>query len=547
MRRFLVFASLIGALAGAHPPVGPRFYPDDPLQEDFDRLDVPRKPEELDLSDLYDRFSHIFSDHGQPERGEAQNVNTLDEVPASSWFTNRHGRLRITLEELARGPDRGQGPDPNGPWTVFKSKSQGITPGFEIQDARGDRYIIKFDPVDVPNLASASEVIATKIFYALGYNTAENYIVRVDPKRFVIKPGTTVRDRFGDQVPLTPGRLRRLLRRVPRLPDGKMRVIASKYLPGVPLGPFRYYGTRSDDPNDVIPHEDRRELRGLRLFAAWTNHDDTRAQNTQDSWVEEGGTHHVRHYLLDFGSCFGSGSVEIQLPHLSFYYWLDLKAVKKAAGSFGAFTPVYHRAKWPAFPEYGAVGRWESELFDPESWRNDYPNPAFVRMTDRDAFWAAKILMRFKPEELRAIVKTGELGGEPLEEYFLKTLIERQRKCAAYLNRLNPLDEFRLDGGALAFTNLSELYGLGASGAEYRISWFAFNNLDRSRLPIKGPFTQKETRLELPVGSLPGQDDFLLAEIVTLHEKHPSWAKRIAVYLRAGGEGWEVVGIDRES
>ena len=77
---------------------------------------------------------------------------------------------------------------------------------------------------------------------------------------------------------------------MPRLADGRVRVTASRYLAGRPIGPFRYYGTRTDDPNDVIPHENRRELRGLRLFAAWTNHDDTRAHNTQDVTVHGGWT-----------------------------------------------------------------------------------------------------------------------------------------------------------------------------------------------------------------------------------------------------------------
>ena len=39
-----------------------------------------------------------------------------------------------------------------------------------------------------------------------------------------------------------------------------------------------------------------------------------------------------------------------------------------------------------------SVGRWEGTSFDPEGWKNDYPNPAFVRMTPRDAFWAAKLV-----------------------------------------------------------------------------------------------------------------------------------------------------------
>ena len=261
-----------------------KFYPDDPLLVDDDTIDVPDEPAEIDLSDMFDRFGHIVVDLGSPILTEAENVNTLDDVPNSSWFTNRHGTNRMSLEEITRGPNTGDGPDMSTPWRVFRGKIGGLTPGVQIIDGRGDRYVIKFDPVRVPELSSAAEVIATKLFYAIGYNAPENYIARVDPEDGLeIELGTTLEDEFGDETPLTRSFLRRRLRQVPRLPDGRVRVTASKYLSGQPLGPFRYYGTRTDDPNDVILHENRRELRGLRLFAAWTNHDDTRAHNTQDS------------------------------------------------------------------------------------------------------------------------------------------------------------------------------------------------------------------------------------------------------------------------
>ena len=301
MRHYLVFVTSI-LLATASVVSQPRFYPDDPLWMDQDQQDTPEKPAELELSDLFDRFSHIFHDFGDPNSREAENVNTLDEVPDSSWFTNRHGLHRMSLDQLLRGPDSGDPPDPGHTWTIIRSKTQGLTPGFHIVDEKGVRYVIKVDSRASPELASGAEVIATKIFYALGYHVPENYIVYVDPRKLGIRPGTEVVDEFGDRLALTPKRLKRMLKRSLRDARGRILVLASKYLPGKVLGPFRYYETRSDDPNDVILHENRRELRGLRLFAAWLNHDDTRAQNTQDSWVEENGVRFIRHYLIDCGS-----------------------------------------------------------------------------------------------------------------------------------------------------------------------------------------------------------------------------------------------------
>lgn len=536
----LLVASLIAAQVEAQ-----KFYSDDPLRVDQDERDVPEKPAEIELSDMYDRFGHMFKDWGtSPIGSEARNVNTLDDVPDSSWFTNRHGAKRLDIEQLTRGPNRGVGPNPDETWTVFASKSQGLTPGFQIRDEQGERYIIKLDPIDIPELASAAEIIATKIFYALGYNAPENYIVRVNPERFTVEPGTQIEDGFGDKMPLTEWRFRRSIRLVPRLEDGSMRVVASKYLPGIPLGPFRYYETRSDDPNDVIRHEDRRELRGLRLFAAWLNHDDTRAHNTQDAWVMENGVHFVRHYLLDFGSTFGSGSVDMQRADLGFTYSISFEEMKRNLLGLGFRVPEYRHAKWPPFPEYEAVGRWEGELFDCEGWRNDYPNPAFWRMTARDAFWAAKIMMRFTAAELEAIVATGEYTNPANPVYFLKVLLQRQQKCGRFgINAINPLDEFRLDEGALEFTNLSEKYGFVDADTHYSVSWSTYDNETDERGSLGEAATVSGTRLALP----DGDGAFLVADIRSMNADFPHWSSLVSVFLRPNRVGYEIVGIDRES
>jgi hypothetical protein len=323
-----------------------------------------------------------------------------------------------------------------------------------------------------------------------------------------------------------------------------MRVTASKYLPGIPIGPFRYYETRSDDPNDVIAHEDRRELRGLRLFAAWLNHDDTRAQNTQDAWVEENGEHHVRHFMLDFGSTLGSGSVDMQGAPLTFTYTLDFRDAKRNMVGFGLRVPEYRRAKWPPYPEYEAVGRIESELFDCVAWRNDYPNPAFVRMTARDAFWAAKILMRFTREELEAVVETGEYSNPDHAAFLVDVLVERQQKCGRFgINVMNPISELRIEGGRLDFTNLSEQYGFVDAETRYRMSWSSFDNLSGEHQRLSEPVTSGEPGLDLPES----ESEFLRAEIHSLNDENVHWNSAVFVYLRRSGSGYELVGIEREN
>src|SRR5262245_5514247 len=95
---------------------------------------------------------------------------------------------------------------------------------------------------------------------------------------------------------------------IPHYEDGSFRIMASLATPGKPTGPFRYQGTRSDDPNDIVPHENRRDLRGLFVIAAWLNHTDAKANNTLDTVVEEEGVQYVKHWLIDFGSALGSDS-----------------------------------------------------------------------------------------------------------------------------------------------------------------------------------------------------------------------------------------------
>ena len=169
----------------------------------------------------------------------------------------------MTAAEVATGTGYAATGPPAGQWTLASGKSDGVTPGFTILDAAGDRWFIKFDPPKWREMASGAEVVVTKLFHALGYHVPENYVTRLTRENLVVDERSTHHGRRRRRTPLTDQRLDRLLRMAAQESDGSYRVIASKALAGKPVGPFLYEGTRPDDPNDIVPHEHRRELRGV--------------------------------------------------------------------------------------------------------------------------------------------------------------------------------------------------------------------------------------------------------------------------------------------
>src|SRR5580765_2357552 len=176
-----------------------RFYPDDPVWHDPDMRDVPPVAA-FDLSKSYEFISETFG-HTVASRGRALNTNTLDEVPDSSWFTNRLGRYDMSVADVVRGPDQVDGPAA-GTWHVSGRPDAGITPKFTIKDARGDTYLIKLDPANFPELPSSVELISTKIFHAIGYHVPEDFIVTFDLSRLDVAPGAQMRTATGEKRPI---------------------------------------------------------------------------------------------------------------------------------------------------------------------------------------------------------------------------------------------------------------------------------------------------------------------------------------------------------
>ena len=389
---------------------------------------------------------------GSPD--EADNVNVMDEPPNSSWYTRRHYYDEMTLRELAIGPNTRDttgvqaGPEPKGTWTVTSGKLEGATGGFQIEDSRGDRYLIKLDGRDWPELMSSAEVISTKILYAAGYFVPQNTVTYFSPSQLEIGEDAMVREE-GRERPMTREDLDQIVAPYERGEDGTIRGMASKFVDGRPLGPFWFEGTRDEDPNDRVRHEQRRELRGLKVISSWLNDADRRHANTMAAYMDE---RYVRHYLLDMGSTLGANASGIHKPIHGQAYLIDHRKIPQALLSFGAYPFPWW--DYDPTPKYEAVGYFRADVFDPGDWVPTYPNPAFEKMTRRDAFWGAKIVMSFSDEDLAAIVETGRISNPEAEAHLLDLLKRRRDKIGRYwFERINPVDRFEVDaesGTALA-------------------------------------------------------------------------------------------------
>jgi hypothetical protein len=444
----------------------------------------------------------------------------------------------MSLGEIRRGPNRSSGPEADGPWTIVNAKTDGVTPGFQVKTQTGERYIIKLDPAGYVKQPSSTEVVVTKFYYAAGYNTPENYLITLRPEILQIAPTATIVDWRGIERPFTQGDLHQLLARAARNPDGTLRALASKFLPGKPVGPFSFAGLRRDDPNDWIPHEHRRDLRGLRVIAAWLNDNDVREGNTLDMYVNEDGRRFLRHYLLDFNSALGAEPTKPDSLYGGFEYTLDWTSVSKSLFTLGLHQPAWTHRQMPSHP---GIGAFDAASFAPQSWKQNSPIVAFENMTAADAYWAAKIVMAFTDEQIRAAIAEGHFAPDEAE-FLARALIARREKTGRYwFRKSGALDDFRIERDAegetvLAFNDLAVARGF-AEPAERTYRWRSV------RGKHAGPW--QESTAALPVIRLAAANQVIELEVRNAAESN--WSPTVAVHLRLENSALQMAGWVREA
>jgi hypothetical protein len=507
-----------------------------PMTVDPDTTPFLPPPKEYKAPEIWDTvdntvFGPLVDVLAVHQNRRARNVNALDEVPSSSWFENRIDSIAGDLAAFLRGACDDTTPDPAGPWVVVSGKPDGANPGFQVKDPSGKRYFFKPDGGRSHERQSVADFIGARVHYAMGFNTACTRIIYIQPSAFSIKPGAKAENFVGDKVPFTPEMLAKAIDYGMKREDGAVRGGLSQFLPGKPIGPWRDFGVRPDDPNDVIPHEDRRELRGSYVIGAWLSHYDAREQNSMDMWQAPADDKpgYVKHFQLDFGDCLGSMSGwERVTRRRGHAYEVDWPVAFVELVTLGLLPRPWRDPKMS--PAGTSLGYYKAAPFDPDRYRTAYPFGPYARVTEADAAWGARILARISPEMVRALVASAQLTDPVMERELLISLLGRREKLLQrFLTRLSPLARPRIDAGRLCVTDARIEGGLAVRGVLKATQ-------DGQALAIE----RGATAAESCVGPLATTEDYTLVEL----RADDTRLLRVHLYKQDGA--YQVAGLDRE-
>lgn len=388
---------------------------------------------------------------------QSVNVNRFDEVPNSSWFTNRNHVRALTPTEVRLGADATD-TRPTPPYVIKSYKKQGVNPGFILKDAKDRRWVVKLDPVGHPQLGSGADAVVSRLLHAAGYNVPHD--VSFTFRREELEIDEDLAKGEDGEAPFRGEDLDSLLGYGARADDGRSYAQASLFLAGTPIGHIDMRGRRPDDANDLYKHMNRRELRGLFVLMSWVGNWDTKDQQSLDTFIEQRDSlGHVRHHLLDLGAALGAAAEGAKAERAGYEYRVDWGWIGRRLVTLGfAIEPWRHARQETGIP---SVGNFESAAYQPDKFKSSMAHPAFVKRTSRDSYWGAKLVASFSDAQIAAAIDAAGYEDARAKPVLLSLLTARRDKLARFwFDRVAPVDFFHVDGSTLRFRDLAVDRGL---------------------------------------------------------------------------------------
>ncbi len=300
---------------------------------------------------------------------DARDINALDEVPRSSFF-----------DPEARSASDGP---PKPPLAVLPGPSESGMEGLRVSDARGIRYELLRDPAHRPEMRTAAIMVGSRLMAELGYFVPETHLVEFAPSELV--PSS----KEAKEKSLAP-----FLSDLALPESGKIRVAAVRWPVGIDRGPTPSRGRRTDDPNDVIEHEDRRTLRALGAFFFWIGAHDLFPGVLRDSYLGKPGLGHLQHWLVGLDGALGADAA--RAPRVDIYD-ADPNIALLSLG-------LVRREPPPVQTRWLSLGRFDKEAqFERFSLRP--PFAPSLRALPGDRYWAAKRLLSLSERDIDAALE----------------------------------------------------------------------------------------------------------------------------------------------
>lgn len=402
MRRLALFLLAL-ACGCSHRPA--RFADRPPVLDAGDDrpIAVPRRTafvEAFYLSDVYLRRPVV--DALDAERFPyARDVSSLDEVPRSSWYSP------VPLDDSFARAYAADGP----PAAPAKIERRGKS--FLLTDAKGRAYTLIGDEPGRPEVDTAASLIGSRLVRAAGYLTPETWPVEPDA--------------LG--VPRSAG-------------PPSARWVAVRWPLGVTLGPTDMTYPRDDDPNDTIPHRDRRTLRALGVLAAWLDLRELGPTRLVDAYVGRPGRGHVRHYIVGLHDALGASGLSPGHRHPTAGGPVEGGALTNLL-TLGLGRPI----KRPSEPETSLYAL--RPRVDPH-YQLGHPYEPVDRLLPSDGYWLAKRIAMIPSSLIVSSVKLARFSDPLLERHVLRALEARRRTLLSYwYSRVTPCEVELFSGRTL--------------------------------------------------------------------------------------------------
>lgn len=361
------------------------------------------------LSDVYLRRALLHTlDPKRPE--DAGDVNALDEVPRSSWFQPPGSTLA-----LLEPPLTDDGP-PIPPLTFVPDMPRAYDGGVCVVDGRGIRYELRRDRSDRPEMRTSAAAIASRLVRAFGLLTPEVHVVFLGSADFAPSEG-------GE----TPEPIRRFLQSGPPSVDGRYRASATRWPVGIDVGVSESYDVRGDDPNDAIPHRNRRTLRSLKVLGAWLAISSINPRKTRDAYVGEPGSGHIRHYLVGLEDALGAGSVVDRQK---------AQGLRTDLGGGMGFNLVTF-GLWPGSDSLPtqrrmlALGNMDEKV-DAAGFKASPPYGPISYFQDADGYWAAKRIAAIPLATIIDAVESAHIRDSSARLAIVRLIVARRQAVVAH-------------------------------------------------------------------------------------------------------------------